>query len=49
MRRLYGWLSKLGDARAASRGPGAFARRKVRSGAHRTLARAMRRSRRLRP
>lgn len=44
MRAPYRLLSILGDFKAASRGPGALVRRKVRSRAHRELAKAMRRT-----
>lgn len=49
IRTLHQLAGILGDVKAASRGPGPFARRWVRSTAHRTLARSMRRSRWLRP
>lgn len=42
MRALYRLLSLLGDAKAASRGPGAYGRRLVRKAGHRGLGRAMR-------
>jgi hypothetical protein len=48
MRALYKLLSVLGDLTAASRGPGAYGRRAVRSQAHKALGKAMRRSRWLR-
>lgn len=44
MRTLYKFLSLYGDARALSRGPGSFVKRKVRSAAHRELAQVMRRT-----
>jgi hypothetical protein len=47
MRSLYRILSFTGDVKAASRGTGSFVRRKVRSAAHRQLAKGLRRA--LRP
>lgn len=38
----YRWLSLLGDAKAARRGPGAYARRYVRKRANRSFNRALR-------
>lgn len=49
MKALYRLLSLLGDVRAASRGPGSYVRRKVRSKAHKTLAKATRRNRWTKP
>ncbi len=43
MRPLYRLLSVLGDVKAASRGPEAFLRRKVRARAHREVAKGLRR------
>lgn len=43
MRWLYKLLSLTGDAKALSRGPGSYARRKVRGRAHRGFGRALRR------
>lgn len=42
MRTLYRLLSLWTQARAASRGPKAYARNRARSYAHRTLTRTMR-------
>ena len=44
MRTVYKLLSLWGDARALSRGPGSFVKRKVRSAAHRELAQGMRKT-----
>ncbi len=49
MRELYRLLSFLGNVKAASRGPGAYARRRVRQAGHRELAKAFRRSKWTRP
>lgn len=43
MRWLFRFLRLYGDARAVSRGPEAYARRRVRRTAHRGLARWLRR------
>jgi hypothetical protein len=42
MRSLYRILSILGDVKTASRGPGPFVRRKVRSRATREFSRGLR-------
>lgn len=42
MRSIYRFLSILGDVKAASRGPGSLARRKVRSRATRSFSRGLR-------
>lgn len=42
MRAVYRLLSKLGDLKAASRGPVPLARRQIRKNAHRATARALR-------
>jgi hypothetical protein len=42
IRALFRLLRILGDAKAASRGPGAYGRRVTRRQAHRALARGMR-------
>ena len=42
MRMIYRWLRTIGDARAASRGPQALVKRRVRRSAHRTLAKGLR-------
>jgi hypothetical protein len=49
VRRLYRWLSALGDVKAASRGPGAYGRRWFRRKAHKGLAKTLRQSRWTRP
>jgi hypothetical protein len=42
MRAIYKLLSILGDFKAASKGPGAFAKRKVNQKAHKTLSKTLR-------
>lgn len=42
MRSLYRLLTVMGDVKAASRGPGALVRRKVRSRATRGFSRGLR-------
>jgi hypothetical protein len=43
VRFLYRLLGLSGDARAASRGPGAYVRRRVRARGHRETGRVLRR------
>lgn len=42
MRALYRLLSIVGDAKALSRGPAPYFRRKARAASHRALSRALR-------
>lgn len=44
MRGFYRLLSKLGDVKAALRGPGPLARRQIRKTAHRETSRVLRRA-----
>lgn len=42
IKAIYQFLSILGDAKAASKGPGAYGKRFIKKKAHKSLARSMR-------